>query len=440
MKLMQVMNEENIEETTPTNPYPSLAEMIRQQGEGEDTILAHINPREAQALDIMNGSSINPVTGLPQFGLLTNPKKWFKSVVGPAAGVVLGNMLLPGIGGVVGGAFGGAAGSMARGRNDMGQSALRGALMGAAAPTAASLAGSGASALGAKGVGASLSNYGTQNAILPSIGLGSSASTVAGGASTAGEVPVSEVVAKEATQNAAKEAANKSFLESLTDNTGKFLSKPKNLLTVASTAAALSNRPKAPKEKSPEQLAEEQKRFSLASMLNDDELAQQEAYMTKKEQAKRRINRRKFLPEEKLGDLEPIYARTNTPEEYRQQGRWINYYNNPQFTGAPLQMKEGGGVHSCSEQKPSMTISMRKTTQPFSLIEMITGGQDDNIPAMLSEGEYVIPADVVSHLGDGNTDSGTKKLDIFISNLRSDKGADEGLPPKAQSLRNYMQV
>lgn len=38
------------------NPYPSLAEMIRQQGKGEDTVLAHINPIEALILKGLGGN------------------------------------------------------------------------------------------------------------------------------------------------------------------------------------------------------------------------------------------------------------------------------------------------------------------------------------------------------------------------------------------------
>jgi len=44
------------------------AEAIRQQGRGGDTILAHINPQEAQVLKAMGGSgTINPATGLLEF-------------------------------------------------------------------------------------------------------------------------------------------------------------------------------------------------------------------------------------------------------------------------------------------------------------------------------------------------------------------------------------
>ena len=39
-------------------------------------------------------------------------------------------------------------------------------------------------------------------------------------------------------------------------------------------------------------------------------------------------------------------------------------------------------------------------------------------PAALSDGEYVIPADVVSHLGNGNSDAGAKVLDEMSARIR----------------------
>lgn len=47
---------------------PSIIEMIRNQGRNGDTMLAHINPEEAQMLQEMGGSgTINPNTGLPEY-------------------------------------------------------------------------------------------------------------------------------------------------------------------------------------------------------------------------------------------------------------------------------------------------------------------------------------------------------------------------------------
>jgi hypothetical protein len=50
------------------------AQQLRSKGRGGDTILAHINPTEAAMLKAMGGSgTINPKTGLPEFGFFDNP-------------------------------------------------------------------------------------------------------------------------------------------------------------------------------------------------------------------------------------------------------------------------------------------------------------------------------------------------------------------------------
>ncbi len=62
-------------------------------------------------------------------------------------------------------------------------------------------------------------------------------------------------------------------------------------------------------------------------------------------------------------------------------------------------------------------------------ISGIAGGMDDTIPATidgsqeaaLSSGEFVVPADVVSHLGDGNNQNGASKLYGFLDQVRSVK-------------------
>ncbi len=49
-------------------------------------------------------------------------------------------------------------------------------------------------------------------------------------------------------------------------------------------------------------------------------------------------------------------------------------------------------------------------------------GRSDEIPARLSDGEYVMDAETVAMLGDGSTDAGAKKLDEMRARLRSHKG------------------
>tara|TARA_R110002110_G_scaffold108733_2_gene271405 strand:+ start:35 stop:928 length:894 start_codon:yes stop_codon:yes gene_type:complete len=58
-----------------------------------------------------------------------------------------------------------------------------------------------------------------------------------------------------------------------------------------------------------------------------------------------------------------------------------------------------------------------------------TDGMADNIPATidnmqpaaLSDGEFVVPADVVSHLGNGNSDAGAQNLYSMMERVRTDR-------------------
>jgi hypothetical protein len=42
----------------------------------------------------------------------------------------------------------------------------------------------------------------------------------------------------------------------------------------------------------------------------------------------------------------------------------------------------------------------------------------DRQPARLADGEFVVPADVVSHLGNGSTDAGAKHLYSMMDKVR----------------------
>ena len=67
-------------------------------------------------------------------------------------------------------------------------------------------------------------------------------------------------------------------------------------------------------------------------------------------------------------------------------------------------------------------------------------GTSDSIPAMLANGEFVIPADIVSGLGNGSNDSGAKVLDEFLKTIRKHKqktGADK-LPPDSKGPLGYL--
>jgi hypothetical protein len=69
-----------------------------------------------------------------------------------------------------------------------------------------------------------------------------------------------------------------------------------------------------------------------------------------------------------------------------------------------------------------------------------TPGQSDQIPAMLSDGEFVMDADTVSALGDGNNAAGASALEKMRQNIRKHKRSApvNKIPPKAKKPEQYM--
>ena len=67
-------------------------------------------------------------------------------------------------------------------------------------------------------------------------------------------------------------------------------------------------------------------------------------------------------------------------------------------------------------------------------------GTSDSVPAMLATGEFVIPADVVSGLGNGDSDAGSHLLDGMIKNLRKHKQSNspDELPPDSKHPLEYL--
>jgi len=68
-------------------------------------------------------------------------------------------------------------------------------------------------------------------------------------------------------------------------------------------------------------------------------------------------------------------------------------------------------------------------------------GTSDDIPAVLSDGEYVIDAQTVSMLGDGSSDAGAAELDKMREEIRKHKGkalASGKFAPNAKGPLSYM--
>lgn len=68
-------------------------------------------------------------------------------------------------------------------------------------------------------------------------------------------------------------------------------------------------------------------------------------------------------------------------------------------------------------------------------------GRDDKIPALLSDGEYVMDAETLALLGDGSTKEGARRMDQFRANIRKHKGralSRGQISPNAKSPDKYM--
>ena len=68
-------------------------------------------------------------------------------------------------------------------------------------------------------------------------------------------------------------------------------------------------------------------------------------------------------------------------------------------------------------------------------------GRDDKIPALLSDGEYVMDAETLALLGDGSTKEGARRMDQFRANIRRHKGralSRGQISPNAKSPDKYM--
>ena len=105
---------------------------------------------------------------------------------------------------------------------------------------------------------------------------------------------------------------------------------------------------------------------------------------------------------------------------------------------APLLMAKGGTGHGVNAHGAlSIVQHSGKHRIDYRQGDAVTGagdGQSDDIPAMLADGEFVIPADVVAALGNGSTKAGSDKLYEMMHSIRKHHRAakPKDLPPPAK--------
>lgn len=446
----------------------SLMQNAQQKGRNGDSMLAHISPMEAAMLKNAGGSgTINPKTGLPEFffrgirNFFKNPGKTIKktiknpkrtiadliSTAAIAAGAMTGNPYIAAGGGGLRSAMRGdkenpllgamKAAGYSTGLNSIGNMAGSSyvapsmswtkpfSISGPMGATSSGPMGAGS----AGGVGARAHTLSKTPGRMSGVSAGDS--TISEGSSlTAAE---KQSLANDFYRDSEKEA----FIKSLTHKP-TFLEKAKDSLTDPATLISLgglglnaySTFKKQPKqhEKSPEQLGAEHKRIMAAKRLTPGEIQERNAYYDQ-------IDRKPNLNTAMRPSV-PTNRRQHSPDEFAKSGRWFSYYDNPET------YKDGGKVnHLAMAMKPKLMLEEIDIRSPRGgmYLHGNTGGQDDKIPARLSDGEFVIDASTVSDLGDGNNNAGARILERLQKNVRKHKrGGKIGLPPKAKNLKDYM--
>jgi len=104
-------------------------------------------------------------------------------------------------------------------------------------------------------------------------------------------------------------------------------------------------------------------------------------------------------------------GRSDIREAYRRAGRQVPAYL---MAGGGIVDLMGGGRPFDSAPRYLETGGMLGDGMSDDIPAMIDGNQ----PAALSDGEFVVPADVVSHLGNGSSDAGAQQLYSMMDRIR----------------------
>jgi hypothetical protein len=151
------------------------------------------------------------------------------------------------------------------------------------------------------------------------------------------------------------------------------------------------------------------------------------------------------LPVEQMSNQNDVGQNTGYPQAYIGQGAYAtpwqtpisrNVLSGPEDVGVNPNTDQmvteggGGGISGLMTYARGGNVSMQNLGSYSDGGQMLKGpgdGMSDSIPASISgkqparlaDGEFVVPADVVSHLGNGSTDAGARQLYKMMDRIRS---------------------
>lgn len=416
------------------------AQRLRAAGRGGDTMLAHINPREAEMLRRSGGSgTINPATGLPEYFSLKSLIKTVApialSFIAPGVGTAISGALGLGLGtvgsAILGGAATGGLGSALAGGNplqgaalgamgqglggmvggtvapNMGQAAQnaigsglvggavgaatgQGALRGAAQGALGSYLGSQVQGLGSGPIGAGINTAGTQFGNMLAAGYrpgeaiaGAGLAGLASGI-YAGSSPSKAAV--DAARQAGASSSDRALLNSDYGYEGTG-SAPKT-----ADSGVLGN------IGARELMAGATLLGSLASAPP----AAQQAVASMSPEQQAYFNRPSISWD--WNAMQQDAAQSGTSLTDYMARNW-NTITSGKYNKEVPRLARGGAL-----------------SQVAYLARGSGSGRADTINAKLSDGEYVMDAETVALLGDGSTKEGARRLDSMREQLRQHKG------------------
>ena len=376
------------------NGIPSLAQSVQSQGRGNDTQLVHMTPREVQGLESLAmayGGSLttNPRTGLKEAGFL-------EDILPTIAGV--GLSFVPGVGplmaaGLVGGGTALATGNLEKGLmaglGAFGGAGIGSALAGTGAATAAGAAGAGSAgasmAPGATGSTLSTLTGAPASAGMSTVGPGTSGLLAANpvtAATTAGvPLPTGAAAAGQGITALGSEAGRSAFMQNIGGGMG--------LAKYGGAAVA------------------------PALLGGDEGDIQPDAGTT----------RPYSYDPGRQTDQPGFQYRTGAPGEATSEQQYFT----PTFTPLPTFTPGSGSPAEQEDERRRMGV-MGLAAGSQGPVRMLRGGGDatsdsldgvidDEEPVRLATGEVVIDGRAVSEIGNGDNESGAKKIEAAIDRI-----------------------
>ncbi len=442
------------------------AEAVRAHGRGGDEILIHINPEEYKFLQKKWGEpSINPTTGLPEYGLFSKIKKGLKKAwksvkkvvkkAAPFAGIIA-SVFMPALAPAIGAAMGasgvaatalgnavisGASGAITGG----GKGALAGALTGGLSPYAGKIGGG---ALGK--IAPSLAKSGAVNDIVGKALIGGAGSKIQGGDFSSGAIQSGVLAALSPRpgqpQTPSAASAQTAGASAAPPASGGMLQDIGMPDLEATTAGASSvNIPQ------PGILSRALGSITDYAKANPLQAGIGALGVVNALSSGRGGEEGEGGPPPELppGFNDPLpqlefnrQRQAMDPDAYYTYGSGAehSFFGNNVLpekekekpTGTGLPKARGGGVLAqMASGGPSPAAAQQLVKGPGS-------GREDLIDAKLSDGEYVFDAETVALLGDGSTDEGARRLDQLREKIRKHKGrklakgkfSDDAKPPE----------